>query len=144
MLFFKMLTRIAVDDVEPKSGERKERYLDPVGRFFPFLLPVSDDALLKNAMKYQSIGVPANTILVKEQPDKCWMPDGRYGLCGPVRSCHPHDQLQEPHNPESRMLPSRNVCRYVNNNGKVVNTLFIVMQRWVGSTCAVKVVASGT
>lgn len=103
--------------------------MDSAEKFLPVLYPVSHQTLLKNVFKYQSFGVPANTFLMtSERSDECWMPDGKYGLCGPVRSCFPHDKLQEPLYPESRMFPSRNLCRYVNNHGKEVNILSIIMQ----------------
>ena len=114
--------------VDPKVGDRKGRYMDSAGKFLPVLYPVSHQTLLKNVFKYQSFGVPANTFLMTaEQSDECWMPDGKYGLCGPVRSCFPHDKLQEPLYPESRMFPSRNLCRYVNNHGKEVNILYFLL-----------------
>ncbi|KAI9553933.1 hypothetical protein GHT06_019204 [Daphnia sinensis] len=105
-----------VIEVEPEAAGRKERYPSTVGKpWLPFLIPAWDADLLKKAMKYKYPHVPANTYLITEKPNECWMSDGTYGVCSSALSCNLQDKFHEARYPRSSTFPSRNTCRYVTN-----------------------------
>lgn len=109
--------------VEPKTAERKGRYLnDAVKPSDSSYHPISELASIasKKSFRYKSSGVPASTYLMTEEQPDCRMPDGNIGLCGPAQLCYLNQR--EKRKDQDHLF--RSVCRYLNSNGKQVKICF--------------------